>query len=552
MENNMMQEELEELISELTSLPKETEWVEFKSGDATINEMLGKYIAALSNAACIANQPFGYIVFGIEDQTHEIVGTNYKFKNKKEGSQELELWIRNLLHPSIKFEHFTLNIDDKYLEIFKIPAASGEPTYFKTSTFIRFNSSITDLIKHPAFMKAIFDSQIDWSAKIIENATIHDLDTNAIAIAKQKFIEKKPTALQAEIAKWDDATFLDKAKITIGRKITNTAILLLGNAESTHLISPAVGQITWKLDTEEKAYEHFSIPFFTTTTAVLNRIRNVNYKFFPDNQLVSVEVIKYDTEVILEALNNCIAHQDYSQNARIVLTEKFNKLIFENEGAFFEGTAEDYSMGNATPKKYRNKWLAEAMVNLNMIDSLGYGIHKMYKSQLKRYFPLPDYSKSTNKAVVLEIYGHTIDENYSKLLIERKETLGLTDVILLDKVQKEIAINDDAAKLLKKKKLIEGRKPHYFVSASVAEITGQKTEYMNNKGIEDDYCKKIMKDYLTKFKKGSRADFQKLMDGKLSASLTLIQQRNKVKNLLQAMKRDNIIHLKDDFWRLNT
>ena len=80
------------------------------------------------------------------------------------------------------------------------------------------------------------------------------------------------------------------------------------------------------------------------------------------------------------------------------------------------------------------------MVKLNMIDSLGYGIHKMYKSQRKRYFPLPDYTKSTRDSVILEIYGHTIDENYSKLLIEKKDDLSLTEVILLDKVQKKLKI----------------------------------------------------------------------------------------------------------------
>ncbi len=91
------------------------------------------------------------------------------------------------------------------------------------------------------------------------------------------------------------------------------------------------------------------------------------------------------------------------------------------------------------------------MVNLNMIDSLGFGIHKMFKSQRQRFFPLPDYTNSSRNEVVLEIYGHSIDENYSKLLIERKDDLTLTEVVLLDKVQKAQPITNDAAKLLKKR-----------------------------------------------------------------------------------------------------
>lgn len=548
----MTNQDLISLIDELRALPKENEWVEFKTGNVTTNEKLGQYISGLSNAACIANKSFAYLVFGINDDTHEVEGTNYKFKNRKEGNEELELWIKRYLSPSIKFDHFTCDYNAQHVEIFRIPAAIGEPTNFKFYPYIRFDSSLTDLKKYPHYLRAIYNSQTDWSAQIVDKASIDDLDENAIKIAKEKYKEKNTNEpFYNDIDNWSSKTFLDKLKITVDGKITNTAIILLGKPETAHYISPAVAQITWKLDTEEKAYQHFNMPLYTEVNNVLAKIRNVNYKFFPDNQLVAAEVIKYDTEVILEALNNCIAHQDYSRHSRIILTEKINKLIFSNEGSFFEGTAEDYTAGEKTPNKYRNKWLADAMVKLNMIDSLGYGIHKMYKSQRKRYFPLPDYTKSTRDSVILEIYGHTIDENYSKLLIEKKDDLSLTEVILLDKVQKDIPINDEASKLLKKKGLIEGRKPHYHISSSIASATGMETEYIKLKGIEDDYCKKMIKDYIVKFKGGQRSDFENLLDDKLPNLLSPKQKKDKVKNLLQSMKREGVIFLDKTFWRLN-
>ena len=548
----MTNQDLISLIDELRALPKENEWVEFKTGNVTTNEKLGQYISGLSNAACIANKSFAYLVFGINDDTHEVEGTNYKFKNRKEGNEELELWIKRYLSPSIKFDHFTCDYNAQHVEIFRIPAAIGEPTNFKFYPYIRFDSSLTDLKKYPHYLRAIYNSQTDWSAQIVDKASIDDLDENAIKIAKEKYKEKNINQpYYKDIDNWSPKTFLDKLKITVDGKITNTALILLGKPETAHYISPAVAQITWKLDTEEKAYQHFNMPLYTEVNNVLAKIRNVNYKFFPDNQLVAAEVIKYDTEVILEALNNCIAHQDYSRHSRILLTEKINKLIFSNEGSFFEGTAEDYTAGEKTPNKYRNKWLADAMVKLNMIDSLGYGIHKMYKSQRKRYFPLPDYTKSTRDSVILEIYGHTIDENYSKLLIEKKDDLSLTEVILLDKVQKDIPINDEASKLLKKKGLIEGRKPHYHISSSIASATGMETEYIKLKGIEDDYCKKMIKDYIVKFKGGQRSDFENLLDDKLPNLLSPKQKKDKVKNLLQSMKREGVIFLDKTFWRLN-
>lgn len=539
----MNNSELIFLVDELRALPKENEWVEFKTGTATTNEKTGQYISAISNAACLAHQAFGYFVFGVVDDTHEVVGTTYKFKNRKEENQELELWIRRLLHPSVNFQHFTCQYGVFYLEVYKIPAAIGEPTHFKKIPYIRFDSSLTDLRNYPHHIKEIYNSQEDWSAKIIKKATVNDLDLDAVRYAKEKFKEKqvgKP--FYNEIDNWDTPLFLDKAKITIDGKLTNTTILLLGKPEAAHFISPSVAQITWKLDTEEKAYEHFEIPLFTTVNDVLKRVRNLKYKFFPNNQLIATEVLKYDPEVILEALNNCIAHQDYGMQSRIILTEQTGKLIFANAGSFFEGKADDYNLGNKTPKKYRNRWLADAMVNLNMIDSMGYGIHKMFKSQRQRFFPLPDYTKSTSTEVVLEIYGHSINENYSKLLIEKKDDLSLTEVILLDKVQKSLPITDDGAKLLKKKALIEGRKPNYYVAAHIAAATNQKAEYIRNRGFKDDHYKKLVIDMIKKYGKASKEEVDKLILDILPGILDEKQKRNKVRNLVYAMhKRDKTI-----------
>jgi len=539
----MTNEEIIKLIDEQRALPKENEWVEFKTGNATSNDRLGQYFSAISNAACIAHQAFGYLIFGIDDATHQVVGTNFKFKDRKEGNEELELWVRRLLHPSIRFQHFTCNYGTHYLELFKIPAAVVEPTHFKKIPYIRFDSSLADLRNFPEHIKAIYNSQEDWSAKVIDTATINDLDYNAIQIAKEKYKEKQQgKPFFDDVDNWSVEVFLDKAKITINGKITNAAIILLGKPESVHYISPSVAQITWKLDTQEKAYEHFEIPHFTAVNDVLKRIRNVKYKFFPNNQLIATEVLKYDPEVILEALNNCIAHQDYSRHSRIVLTEQVGKLIFTNAGSFFEGKADDYTTGERTPKKYRNRWLADAMVNLNMIDSMGYGIYKMYKSQKQRFFPLPDYSKSTQNDVVLEIYGHTIDENYSKLLIEHKDDIDLTDAILLDKVQKGMSMTDNAAKKLKKKGFIEGRKPNFYISAQIAEVTNQKADYIRNRGFKDDHYKKMIVDLIRKYGKASKIDIDGLLLDILPVVLDDAQKKNKVRNLVYAMhKKDKII-----------
>lgn len=542
----MDNQELMLLIDELVLKGKELDWLEFKKGDATDNQRLGRYISGLSNAANLANQAFAYLIFGIQDETLEIVGTNFNYQNRKEKGSELDFYIRRNLAPSIGFQHFTCNYNGLKLEIFKIPAAANLPIYFENEAWVRISSSLVELKKYPDHLKRILNSQTDWSSQIVNTASLSDLDEKAINKAREVYKEKnKNKPFFKDIDNWSNATFLDKIRVTINGKITNTALLLLGKSEATHYLSPHVAQITWKLDTEEKAYEHFGLPLFLSVNDVLARIRNVNYKFFPNNQLISVEVPKYDNEVILEALNNCIAHQDYSLNARIMVTEKINKLIFENAGSFFDGKAEDYFLGEKTPKHYRNKWLVEAMVNLNMIDTMGYGIFKMIKSQKARYFPLPDYSKSTGNEVVLEIYGHSIDENYSKLLIEKKDDLSITEVILLDKLQKKQEIKIEAAKMLKKKGLIEGRFPTIYISAHIAEATDAKADYIKNRGFNDSYYKKLILDFIKEYGKANKEDIDKLILDKLSQVLDEKQQKNKLRNLLYAMhKKDKTIENK--------
>lgn len=534
--------DLSSLLEELCNEPQELQWLEFKSNQCISNEDIGEYISAMSNGATLTNKPFGYLIWGIEDKTHLIKGTNFSFTTAKEGNQNLELWLRNLLTPKINFEIFEFQYHQKPIVLLRIPAVKGEPLHFKTNAWVRIGSHKTNLKKYTDYIRTLYNSQEDWSAKIIEQASIRDLDIEALKLAREKFKERNTKAqFYEEIDNWDHSTFLDKAKITINGKITNTAIILLGKEESSHYLLPAIAEITWKLETEEKAYEHFGIPMLLSTSKILHNIRNINYKFFPDDKLLSTTVIKYDTRSILEAMHNCIAHQDYSLNSRVIVTEKIEKLIFSNAGNFFEGLPNEYIEGYKTPQRYRNHWLAHAMVNLGMIDRLGYGIHSIVESQRCRFFPLPDYMLDEPQKVTLQIYGHVIDENYSKLLIQN-QSLSLSQVVLLDKVQKKQAINEPAALMLKKEQLIEGRKPNYYVAASIAAITGGKANYIKNRAFDKQYYKNLIIEFLKKYHKATRSDIDCLLMDKLSDIISDDQKRTKISNLIYEMsKKENII-----------
>ncbi|MBW2659419.1 MAG: hypothetical protein JRC87_07505 [Deltaproteobacteria bacterium] len=212
-----------------------------------------------------------------------------------------------------------------------------------------------------------------------------------------------------------------------------------------------------------------------------------------------------------------------------------DRLLFENSGSFFDGKPEDYFSGERTPQRYRNPWLAQAMVNLDMIDTVGHGIHAMLLAQRRRFFPLPDYSKSQSSQVILEIYGHLIDENYTKLLLENQD-LSITTVIGLDRVQKKQPITDVAAVALRRQGLIEGRKPNYYVSARVAAATKTETNHTRSQGLAKPQLKEFVLQHLREFGPTPRIKLEELLFEMLPADLTEEKKRNKVKNLLTEMR----------------
>lgn len=539
----MTQEELIRLLEVLKTLPSETEWVEFKAAKSSFDfNKLGEYFSALSNEANLKGKDCGWLVLGVEDKTRKIVDSRYRTDRADLDSLKSE--IANKTTNRITFiEIHELNLPEGRVIMFQIPAApKGIPVAWEGHYYGRDDESIVALNLQEFEQIRNQGQRYDWSAQICERATIADLDEGAISVTRAKFKAKNENrSFIAEVDKWDIVTFLDKAKITTNGKITNAAIILLGKPESTHFISPAVARITWKLEDKDSAYEHFDPPFYLNINKVYQKIRNTTYKILPENMLIPIEVNKYDQWVILEALNNCIAHQDYSLQSRIVVAERSGELIFNNAGNFFEGTVEDYTLDNKTPEKYRNYFLSQAMNNLGMIDTMGYGIKRMFIEQQKRYFPLPEYDISDPEKVSLKIYGHIIDKNYTKLLIERAD-LDLRTTILLDKVQKRQQISKEAFLFLKKNHWVEGRYPNIYVAAQIAAITGDRSTYIKNRPFDKKHYKEMIIALIKKFGSASRQDIDNLLMNKLPDVLNERQKKIKINNLLSEMSmKDRVI-----------
>jgi ATP-dependent DNA helicase RecG len=537
--------ELQLKLNELTALPAETEWVEFKEAKNSFDsDDLGKYFSALSNEANLKEQAFGWLIFGIKDKPipRPVVGS--QFRPRRPDLDHLKQAIAVHTSHRLTFEEIhEVQTSAGRVVMFQIPAAlRGSPTSWKGHFYGRDHESLGPLNPHEYEQIRNQGVQHDWSAVICDGATLKDLDSAAIAFARREFKKKNPN-LASEVDGWNDETFLNKAKVCIDGKVTRTAIILLGKPESDHFLSPAIARLTWILKGEdgiEKDYHHFGTPLILAVNDLFARIRNLTYRYMPRASLFPMEVTQYDSWVVRETIHNCIAHQDYTRAGRINVIEEPERLLFTNLGEFLPGSVEEVIRRDQPTEHYRNGCLAAAMVNFGMIDTVGSGIRRMFTTQRQRNFPMPDYELNEPGRVRVRLIGKVIDEKYTWMLADRTD-LNLMDVIALDKVQKGKPLSDDEFRSLKSQKLVEGRRPNLFVSAEIAAATDDKEAYIRNRAFDKDHYKKMIVAYLEKFGEGTRTQIDRLLKDKISDALDDDQKKKFVENLLQEMKRDGAI-----------
>ena len=530
-----------DILNRLLTLSAENEVVEFKEAKTQYDkDKLGQYFSALSNEANLKNTENAWLVLGVKnDRTivSTIINDNQLNEYKNELAQHTS--------PRLSFDKTErVEKDGKTVILCKIPAApQGRPVSWKGHYYGRNGESLGALSDREFDIIRMQNKAFDWSAQIIHAATLADLSKEAIDFARKQYIEKNKKNGQ-EILQWDDDTFLNKAKVTIQGKITRAAILLLGKPESDHFISPAQAKISWILrdkDNIEKDYAHFSCPLILAVNEVKDKIRNLKYRYIKDDSLFPDEVDQFDPYIIRESLNNCIAHQDYTLNGKINVVEREDAMLtFSNAGSFIPESVERVIKSDAPESRYRNPFLANAMLNLNMIDTTGSGIKRMFVIQRKKFFPLPDYDLSKNK-VQVTIIGRVLDMKYAIKLAQMPD-LSLGEIILLDKIVKSKSITDDEAKGLKVKGLIEGRKPNYYISSSVADVTGEKATYIKQRGFKDEHYKRMILEYIRQYGHASKKDIHELILDLLPSVLDKKKKENKIRNIVYAMsKKDKTI-----------
>ncbi len=525
----------------------ENEVVEFKEANNDYDKnKIGQYFSAISNEANLKGLQFGWLVFGVRNRDKMIVGSTYRTSKGLESlKHEISIGTTGGISFIDIYEVFPIvNEETKRVIMFQIPAAATAiPTGWNNHFYGRNGESLGALSVEE-LDRIRGQEKRDWSKQIVPEAKIEHLNKDAIDLARTKFKEKMNRPhIAEEIDKMTDVEFLTKLKLIINGGITNAALLLLGNEDFDFLFSTPP-EISWRLYDSRgnvKDYEIFKIPFITISDRVFAKIRNLTYRYMPNQMsLFPTETKQYDMWLLRELMNNCIVHSNYTIGGRIYINEFEEKIILSNPGSFLPGSIEPILQPSYNPPYYRNQLLSEAMVKFNLIDTQTMGIRKVFRIQQDKFFPLPDYNLTEQEKVSVTVYGKVLDENYTRVLFENQE-MDLQTVYLIDRVQKHEPISKDAVKHLRKLGFIEGKIPNIFISAKIAAKIDEKGQYIKNKGFDDEAYKKWIINYLETYGKGKKQDFIRLLNDKLPDTLDETQKQSKVKYLLQTLKNEEII-----------
>lgn len=531
----------------------ENEVVEFKKAENSFDsDALGKYFSALSNEANLRGLEFAWLIFGYDEKSRTVIGTSFK-----DGERALNKFKHDFSQHTTDGQTFReivpIEVEGKRVLMFKIPASPRNIVMkWKGIAYGRDGESLKPLNQSKQDEIRRQSPEPDWSAEIVPNATIDDLEELALATARIMYKKVHASTIPAsEIDEWSTEEFLTHSEMMRNGMLTRAAILLLGKPIAIQKIHPANAQITWVWKDKQGEvvdYEHYSIPYILTVDKIFSKIRNKTMRELPGGTLFPDTMKQYEDYSIREALHNCIAHQDYTLEGRIILVENDGFLYYSNRGSFIPKTVESVLKEKGPQKEYRNTCLTHGMVHFNMIDTVGRGIPKLFKEQRRRFFPMPEYEiDEKNQSVSVTIYGIASDDAYTDLL-KSNPGLSLMECLWLDAVRTHKPITKEAAKHLKNKNLIEGKAPRYNIALSIARNVQQVGQYTKETGLNKKALVKLVLQLAANAGEAGfkRSDVLELIDHSLPVSMTKTQKLDRVSNMLRSMHSDEFLSKTDN------
>ena len=387
-------EYLASLVNELRKLSKETEWVEFKVNDAEPQE-IGEYLSALSNAAALQGKAFAYLVWGVADCTHDLVGTIFDPKSTKVGNEELENWLLRLLSPRIDFHFHRFEVESKVVVLLEIGQAFRHPVTFQTTEWIRVGSykkklkdypekerTLWRIFEHTPFERLVAAEGLsaDDVLRLLEYPAYFELLGLPLPNARDGILE----------ALLDDGMILKADNGTWG--ITNLGAILLAKklAAFKSLARKAIRVVTYKgrsrVETlhEQSGTKGYAVGFEELIGIITSKV--------PPNEVMGRALRKsvpmYPELAVRELVANAVIHQDFLVTGTGPMVEIFeDRIEITNPGKPLVNTDRFLD----TPPKSRNEALASFMRRVGVCEERGSGVDKVVFQMEFNQLPAPAF-----------------------------------------------------------------------------------------------------------------------------------------------------------------
>ncbi len=399
-------EYLRGLVRELCKLPRETEWVEFKVDDVEPKE-IGEYVSALANSAALFGKAQAYLVWGIEDAGHAIVGTRFQPADAKVGNEELENWLLHLLNPKLQFRFFTADFDGRRVVLLEIERAFRHPVQFQGQEYIRVGSYKKKLKDHPereralwrAFDRKPFEDDLALGS-LTDQDVLRLLDYPAYFDLLSRPLPSGPAGILEQI----EADQLVRRDGAGGFGVTNLGAVLFAKrlADFPGLARKAVRVIRYygNSRTDETKEHPDDRGYANGFQALIARIMGL----LPPNEAIRQALRTtrplYPELAIRELVANALIHQDLFVTGRGPMVEVFDdRLEVTNAGAPLVDAERFLDL----PPRSRNERLASLMRRLGICEERGSGIDKVVFQV--EFFQLPaprfDVPEDSTRAVLL-------------------------------------------------------------------------------------------------------------------------------------------------------
>lgn len=539
-------------IEQLKYCKESEDKVEFKKGEhGNVAYDGGSRLKPSERRRCIlgyvtalCNEKGGSLVIGMEDKyPHKVVGTSQN--ENSTGELEANIYRDTGIRPKI-YELYEDETEKKgrVLVIDVPPRPAGTVFKFEDVPLMRVGEELKPM-SDEVYLSIIQENEPDFSQQICRDATLDDLDPDALSVLKEKYARKQNNPIFLTLS---NRQILSDLQLITDEGVTNAAVILLGKEDFIKRVYPQASvMLEYRHSESQITFDNrisYSQPFFIMIDRLWHDIDLRNGKFQIKEGPYIFDVPYFNEEVIRESINNAITHRDYTRHSETVIKQYPQKLIVTNAGGFPHGVTIDNLL--TVPSTPRNRLLADVLSKTGIVERSGQGIDKIFYRTLSEGKEAPDYSGSDAFNVEL-ILSAIIQDKAFALFIESVQQnlaednkLSVFEIVVLDKIrrnEKTTALDKAVIKQLMDRNLIEKRGKtngiHYILCRSYYEFTGNTAEYSKKSDWNTSQVTSIIIPFLTKYNKAKMGDFVKLLDGHLT--------RRQVRVYIQHMVDQNIL-----------